>query len=69
VHRPHRELEFFTATSEGVIADKPAGPLVLGWDRLFVPTDDNEDEETLAEISARGAVATFRAELYRRVFA
>ena len=65
---PDAPIEVFAATSVGRIADQPAGPLLLGWDRLFVPDEDNEDGETLAQISARGAVATFRAELYRRVF-
>ena len=65
---PDAEIEVFSATCIGRIADQPAGPLVLGWDRLFVPAEDNEDEETLAQIAARGEVATYRAALYRRVF-
>ena len=66
---PDAEIEVFSATCPGRIADQPAGPLLLGWDRLFVPNDDNEDDETLAQISARGEVVPFRAELYKRVFA
>jgi len=51
----------FSATCEGRIADKPAGPLILGWDRLFVP--DGEDA-TLAELSESGVVVGFRRDAY-----
>lgn len=42
-------IEVFRATQRGRIADKPAGPRELGWDRLFVP--DGFDL-TLAELVA-----------------
>src|SRR6188768_1852976 len=29
------EIQIVTATCKGVIADKPNGPMLLGWDRLF----------------------------------
>ncbi len=41
-------IELFRAECEGRIADKPAGPRTLGWDRLFVPADAHR---TLAELS------------------
>ena len=31
------EVEVFHGVCEGRIADRPAGPRELGWDRLFVP--------------------------------
>jgi inosine/xanthosine triphosphate pyrophosphatase family protein len=55
------ELELFTATSEGVIADKPAGPLVLGWDRLFVPAGE---DHTLAQLIAAGEISALRRDAY-----
>ncbi len=62
---PEGAIEVFSATCIGRIADKPDGPLELGWDRLFVP--DGEDD-TLAQLSARGEVVAFRREIYARVF-
>jgi hypothetical protein len=50
------EIEVVSATCQGRIADKPAGPLLLGWDRLFVP--DGEDA-TLAQLTAAGEVTEF----------
>ena len=61
---PDGEIEVFSATCVGRIADKPTGPLELGWDRLFVPNEPEDNEETLAEMSARGEVAGFRREIY-----
>jgi hypothetical protein len=55
------EIELFTAECEGQIADAPAGPLILGWDRLFVPTDE---ASTIAELSASGEVVALRREGY-----
>ena len=46
------EVELFAVECEGRIADQPAGPPGLGWDRLFVP--DGFDR-TLAEISEGAA--------------
>ena len=62
---PDGAIEVFSATCVGRIADQPAGPLALGWDRLFVP--EGEDD-TLAQLSAAGEVVAFRREIYARVF-
>jgi hypothetical protein len=48
------EVELFVATADGTIADKPAGPDELGWDRLFVPAGQTL---TLAQLVARGELA------------
>jgi hypothetical protein len=58
------EIELFTAMCEGVIADKPAGPHFLGWDRLFVPAGE---DSTLAQLSAAGEVVDFRRVVYSEV--
>jgi hypothetical protein len=55
------ELELFTAECAGRIADKPAGPHLLGWDRLFVP--EGEDD-TLAQLTEAGEVTEFRRAVY-----
>lgn len=48
------EVLLFPGEMLGRIADKPAGPRALGWDRLFVP--DGHDH-TLAELVARPELA------------
>ena len=48
----------------GPIADKPAGPHVLGWDRLFVPAGE---DATLAQLIEAGEVVAFRRDVYRAV--
>ena len=58
------EIEVIAATCRGRIADRPAGPLALGWDRLFVP---DEHEHTLAELAAAGELVAFRRDAYHRV--
>lgn len=58
------DIEVVSATCAGRIADKPAGPLLLGWDRLFVP--EGEDH-TLAELTAAGEVTEFRRSAYATV--
>ena len=58
---PGAEIELFTGTCDGRIADKPAGPHLLGWDRLFVP--DGEDA-TLAQLIEAGEVSEFRRQAY-----
>jgi hypothetical protein len=58
------EIELFTAMCEGRIADKPAGPHLLGWDRLFVPAGE---EATLAQLTEAGEVSGFRREAYAAV--
>ena len=59
-----RSIELFTATCDGQIAPQPAGPLILGWDRLFVPAGE---DYTLAELTAAGEVPEFRRTLYARI--
>jgi Ham1 family len=61
---PDVEIELVTGTCEGQIADKPAGPHVLGWDRLFVPAGE---DATLAQLIAAGEVSAFRREVYTAV--
>lgn len=58
---PGADLELFTAVCEGRIADKPAGPHFLGWDRLFVPAGE---DATLAQLSQAGEVVEFRRTIY-----
>ena len=58
------EISIITATCLGRIADQPAGPLLLGWDRLFVP-DDYDD--TLAQLTASGELVDFRRVAYEAV--
>jgi hypothetical protein len=54
-------IHILTATCRGRIADKPAGPEELGWDRLFVP---DGDDRTLAELTEAGETAEFRRATY-----
>ena len=61
---PEAEIELVTGTCEGRIADKPAGPHMLGWDRLFVPSGE---DATLAQLTAAGEVSGFRREVYAAV--
>ncbi|TMQ07008.1 MAG: non-canonical purine NTP pyrophosphatase [Deltaproteobacteria bacterium] len=62
---PGAEIELVTGACDGRIADKPAGPHLLGWDRLFVPAGD--DDRTLAQLAAVGEVVEFRREVYAAV--
>ena len=68
---PGAGIELVTGACEGRIADQPAGPHVLGWDRLFVPAldgaGDGDDGITLAQLTAAGEVARFRREVYAAV--
>jgi hypothetical protein len=57
------EIELFTGVCDGRIADKPAGPHVLGWDRLFVPAGE---DATLAQLIEGGEVSGFRRDVYTR---
>jgi hypothetical protein len=61
---PDAAIELFTAECDGRIADKPAGPHILGWDRLFVPAGD---DYTLAELTEAGEVPAFRRAAYSQV--
>jgi len=63
---PGGEIEVFTASCEGEIAPKPAGPHLLGWDRLFVPVGE---EATLAQLAEAGELVEFRRELYTKIAA
>jgi inosine/xanthosine triphosphate pyrophosphatase family protein len=58
------DISVIAARCHGRIADKPAGPLLLGWDRLFVPDDY---EQTLAQLTAAGEVVEFRRDAYTKV--
>jgi hypothetical protein len=58
------QIELFSGTCDGRIADQPAGPFALGWDRLFVP--DGEDD-TLAQLIEGGEVIAFRRDVYAAV--
>jgi hypothetical protein len=60
------EITVIAATCRGRIADKPAGPHTLGWDRLFVP--DGHDD-TAAELAAAEVVIDARRDTYARVAA
>lgn len=55
------EIEIVSATCQGCIADKPVGPQLLGWDRLFVPAGE---DATLAQLTAAGEVTEFRRAAY-----
>lgn len=58
------EISVIAARCRGRIADKPAGPHLLGWDRLFVPDDE---DHTLAELTAAGTVIEARRAAYESV--
>jgi len=58
------DIEMFAASTDGVIADKPAGPDELGWDRLFVPDGHTQ---TLAQLVARGEPAGPRPAAWREL--
>jgi hypothetical protein len=58
------DIAVIAATCRGRIADKPAGPPLLGWDRLFVPDDE---DDTLAQLTAAGAVIAARRLAYESV--
>lgn len=55
------EIAIVSATCRGQIAHQPAGPQLLGWDRLFVP---DESDYTLAELTAAGELTEFRRAAY-----
>jgi hypothetical protein len=67
---PGADIELVTGTCDGRIADKPAGPHLLGWDRLFVPAalgEEDDDGATLAQLTAAGEILALRRELYAQV--
>lgn len=61
---PSADIEMFTASCDGRIADQPAGPHRLGWDRLFVPAGE---DFTLAQLTEAGELMPLRAEAYAQV--
>jgi len=61
---PGADIELFTGACDGRIADKPAGPHVLGWDRLFVPAGEPFGDDTLAQLIEAGEVSAFRRDVY-----
>jgi hypothetical protein len=63
---PTADIELFASTCEGVVAHQPAGPLLLGWDRLFVPAGE---DATLAQLAEAGEVVEFRRAVYAQVAA
>ena len=58
------DIQVIAAQCRGRIADRPSGPLVLGWDRLFVPKGH---DDTLAQLTAAGEVVAFRHDAYTKV--
>jgi inosine/xanthosine triphosphate pyrophosphatase family protein len=60
------EIELFTGACDGQIADQPGGPLILGWDRLFVPAGE---DHTLAHLTSVGEVVEFRRAAYAQLAA
>ena len=58
------DIHVLAASCRGRIADRPAGPQLLGWDRLFVPDDH---DRTLAELTAAREIVAFRRALYESV--
>jgi Ham1 family len=64
LRRADGNIEVFAASCEGRIADKPAGPQLLGWDRLFVPAGE---DDTLAQLTAAGVVVEFRRAAYEQL--
>ena len=54
-------IELFSATADGVVAEKPAGARHHSWERLFVPTDW---DHTLAQLLDTETDAGPRAEAY-----
>lgn len=66
LRRADGAIEVFAAECRGVIADRPAGPLLLGWDRLFVEAGATR---TMAEQCARGEISTLRAAAYAKLAA
>ena len=61
-----KDIELFTATADGVVADKPAGAKHHSWERLFVPADW---DSTLAILLDTQTDAGPRAEAYAALVA
>jgi Ham1 family len=65
-HPGHAEVEIITASVDGHIAEKPAGPALLGWDRLFIASGASS---TLADLAGRGITTPLREPPYRQLAA
>lgn len=64
------EVQVFHGVCEGRIADKPAGPRALGWDRLFVPGGfDVTFAELVADPAAEGDEVGLRTPVYQQLLA
>ena len=63
------EIELLTASVDGRIVEKPAGPPHLGWDRLFIPSPLPIATFTLAELTHRGVINPLREAPYRELAA
>jgi hypothetical protein len=60
------EIRIFTATADGVVADKPVGSRHHSWERMFVPTDW---DSTLAQMIDTQTEAGPFAEAYTALIA
>jgi inosine/xanthosine triphosphate pyrophosphatase family protein len=59
-------IEVFRATQTGRVAEKPAGPRELGWDRLFVPDGfDTTLAQLLIDADTDGDPVGLRARAYQ----
>lgn len=63
-------VEVFHGSCDGRIADKPAGPRILGWDRLFVPAGfEATFAELVADPDADGDTVGLRTPVYQQLAA
>ena len=63
-------MQVFHASCDGRIADKPAGPRALGWDRLCGPAGfDGTYAELVADPAAAVDAIGLRAGPYRALLA
>lgn len=60
------EIQIFTATADGAVAEKPAGARHHSWERLFVPADW---DHTLAQLLDTETDAGPRGEAYAQLVA
>lgn len=60
------EIELLTASVDGHIVEKPSGPQLLGWDRLFIPQGA---DMTLADLTGRGIATPLRVTPYQELAA
>ncbi len=63
-------VEVFHGVCDGKVADKPAGPRMLGWDRLFTPDGfDATLAEIVADPDAEGDAVGLRTPVYAQLVA